>query len=102
MNKDIIEIICSLSTIVEKDICEDNVLADIGIDSLKMVGLIIALEDRLNIIFDDSDLDLSNLITVKNVVDLVAKYRMWEIRSISYSSTISFYPLKVLVVFNNS
>jgi acyl carrier protein len=67
--------IISQQSIVSKDeISIDDSLASIGIDSLKMVELIVALEDELEITFDDSDLDPSQLQTVRTIIDLVEKY----------------------------
>ncbi|MCL2591947.1 MAG: acyl carrier protein, partial [Defluviitaleaceae bacterium] len=52
-----IKIIASLAIIDENDINDEDALSNIGIDSLRSVELIVALEDSLNITFDDSDLD---------------------------------------------
>lgn len=43
----------------------------IGIDSLKLVELIIMIEDSFNIRFDDSELDITLLDTVGDVLSLV-------------------------------
>lgn len=47
---------------------------DLGFDSLRMVRLIIALEEEFNIIIDETDLDPRNLVTFGDVVKLVKKY----------------------------
>ena len=44
---------------------------DLGFDSLRIVGLIIDIEEDFNITFDVSDLDPNELITVENLVKLV-------------------------------
>lgn len=71
---DVIEVIAGLSVVPQEEISVDDMLANIGIDSLKMVELIIALEERLNIRFNDSDLDPSKLKTVQKIVELTAEY----------------------------
>lgn len=71
---DILKIISQQSIVSKEEIGIDDSLASIGIDSLKMVELIVALEDGLGITFDDSDLDPSQLPTVGTVIDLVGKY----------------------------
>ena len=71
---DIIKIIYEQSIVSQDEVVIEDSLASIGIDSLKMVELIVALEDGLGITFDDSDLDPSQLQTVRSVVELVGKY----------------------------
>ena len=70
----IIKIISSLTVLDENEIGEDDSLANLGIDSLRSVELIVALEDNLNVTFDDSDLDPSILTTVKSIIELVEKH----------------------------
>lgn len=74
MEREIIEIIASMSLLDESEIAENDFLADIGIDSLKRVEMILNLEDKFKITFDDSELDPDKLATVKRVIDLVKKY----------------------------
>lgn len=69
----VIEVIAELSVVPHEDINADDMLTNIGIDSLKMVELIIALEDRFNIRFNDSDLDPSKLKTVQSIITLAAE-----------------------------
>lgn len=71
---DILKIISEQSIVSLNEIGIDDTLSSIGIDSLKMVELIVALEDGFDIAFDDSDLDPSQLPTVGAVIDLVGKY----------------------------
>ena len=71
---DIFKIISEQSIVPQNEIDVDDSLASIGIDSLKMVELVVALEDGLGITFDDSDLDHSQLSTVGAVIDLVGKH----------------------------
>lgn len=56
---------------------DDNtltLLGDLGLDSLKMVMLLLTIEDTFEIELDESDMNPFALITVQNVIDLVAKY----------------------------
>lgn len=48
--------------------------ADIAIDSLGMVTLLILLEDEFKIELDESDMNPFDLLTVNDVIALVKKY----------------------------
>lgn len=71
---EIIKVISSVSPFLGEDVSLEDELASIGIDSLKRVELIVAIEDAFNIIFDDSDLDPGQLVTVSDIVQLTEKY----------------------------
>ena len=47
---------------------------DIGLDSLSLVAVIVGLEEKFGIEFDESDLDPSKIIRVQDLVDLVGKH----------------------------
>lgn len=47
---------------------------DLGFDSLKMVQLIVSLEEAFNFEFSESDLDPEKLITVADLYTLVERY----------------------------
>lgn len=47
---------------------------DLGIDSLRMVGLIAELEDIFSVTFNETDLDPDLIKTVYDVYKLTAKY----------------------------
>jgi acyl carrier protein len=72
--EEILSILSEQSIVSASEITMEDPPASIGIDSLKMVELMVALEDGLNITFDDSDLDLSQLNTVGAIVGLTEKY----------------------------
>jgi len=63
-----------MSIISESEISPSDDLLSLGIDSLKMVELMIALEDTFRITFDDSELDPSTLKKVSDIIDLTEKY----------------------------
>lgn len=46
---------------------------DIGLDSLNLVSVIVGLEEKFGIEFNESDLDPSKIIRVKDLVELVEK-----------------------------
>ncbi len=71
---EIMQIIASVSIVSAEDICLEDTLASIGIDSLKKVELIVALEDMLDITFEDADLDPAKLTCAGDVVDLTQRY----------------------------
>ncbi|PWL98740.1 MAG: acyl carrier protein [Clostridiales bacterium] len=67
------------SIIMEKKFSETitaemELKGDLGIDSLGLVELVVDLEERFNIEFDESDLDPANLKTVGSIYSLVDKY----------------------------
>jgi len=47
---------------------------DLGFDSLRLVELILAIEDGLSIEIDESDLDPSQIMTVDDLYKLIKKY----------------------------
>ena len=61
-------------TQVEKISVYDELAADLGLDSLGMITLLVALEDTFNIELDESDMDPLALQTVDDIVQLVEKY----------------------------
>jgi len=66
--------ITTVSTFNEESIETCDTLVSIGIDSLRMVELIVTLEDKFGITFDDSDIDSNLLKTVNDIIELVNKY----------------------------
>lgn len=63
----------------EKSFCEEitselTLGADLGLDSLNLVELIVELEERLHIEIDESDLDPISLQTVGQIYALAEKY----------------------------
>ena len=54
---------------------EDNLVNDLGIDSLNMVELMLSIEEYFEIMLDASDLNPFDLNTVADVISLVEKYR---------------------------
>ncbi len=47
---------------------------DLGLDSLALVALIVNIEDVMGIQLDDSDLTPEELLTVKDVLELIERY----------------------------
>ena len=54
-------------------------IQDLGMDSLRMVMLLVTIEDTFEIELDESDMNPFSLITVKDVITLVRKYQKEEI-----------------------
>ena len=71
----IFKTIATFSTVAREEINEKDELSVIGIDSLRKVDLIVALEDCLEVAFDDSDLDPGQLATVESILALAQKYK---------------------------
>ncbi len=49
---------------------------DLGIDSLRMVELIIEMEDAYGILIEESDLDPERLVTAGDIIKLAERYAM--------------------------
>ena len=73
IKKQVIEIVeeLSLMTIQDADV---TLTGDLSMDSLRMVMLLVTLEDTFEIELDESDMNPFSLITVQDVIDLVMKY----------------------------
>lgn len=73
LEKTIKEILCELSgeTVIESN-C--RLQDDLALDSLMMVTLLVEIEDTFGIELDETDMNPFELITVQNVIDMVAKY----------------------------
>lgn len=71
----LISIICNLID-EEIKIQDDLPLADIGIDSLRYVELVIEIESCLNIQIDDSDLIIDNFKDINSIISLLEKYNI--------------------------
>ena len=53
---------------------EQTLMDDLNFDSLRLVMLLVALEDTFEIELDESDMNPFALITVSDVISLVMKY----------------------------
>ena len=76
-----INIVESVNTIITELTASTSIItgtealkSDLGFDSLRMVELIIALEDGMDITFDESDLDPQKLSIVKDIYNLIETY----------------------------
>ena len=59
----------------DMELCDDSKLKeDLGVDSLRLVELLVALEEELSIEFSLSDLDVNKFSVVSDIYDLVNKY----------------------------
>ena len=53
---------------------ESRLREDLGLDSLRMVMLLLAVEDMFEVELEESDMNPFSLITVSDVVSLATKY----------------------------
>ena len=60
---------------VEEKIDQNINLSAYGLDSLRRVGLVILLEEKFQLTFNDSDLTQKNFDTICSIDKLVRKYR---------------------------
>lgn len=67
-------IIGMFSIIGSEKIREEDNLIELGIDSLKTVELIIALEDILDISFNEYEFAPEKIKSVKDIINLTEKY----------------------------
>ena len=75
---------------VLEDLCMTKVedtskklIGDLAMDSLRMVMLLVTLEEVFSIELDESDLNPFLLITVQDVIDLASKYTQSEEESVN-------------------
>lgn len=59
---------------IDDKISPDDALVDLGIDSLKIVELLLALEDEFDIEFDASSLNPTDLTTAGSLLDIVQQH----------------------------
>ena len=69
--KQLLRELCSVEEIKEND----SLTADLGMDSLGLVTLLLALEERFQITFYESDINPFELTTVQDVIELVKAYK---------------------------
>ena len=73
INKRVIDIIEDLSIMHVNDVSL-SLVDDLALDSMKMVMLLIMIEEEFEIEFDETDLNPKNIITVEDVIELVLMY----------------------------
>ena len=76
MNKTEKQVVEVLEDLCLAEITElsQTLLGDLAMDSLRMVMLLVSLEDTFGIELDESDMNPFALVTVADVVKLVSKY----------------------------
>lgn len=74
IQKQVFEIVEELCLTPVRD-TDQTLLGDLSLDSLRMVMLLVTLEDTFEIELDESDMNPFALITVHDVIHLVLKYK---------------------------
>ena len=69
----ITSIISSVSGAEESSIAEEAVLREIGINSIMFIEIIVKLEQKLEFEFDNDDLAIEHIKTVRDLFKLVEK-----------------------------
>ena len=72
--KEVKEIIANRVGIPIEEIKNTERLETLGIDSLKLVEIIVEIEDKLGICFDDEDLELTNINITEDLCNMVEKH----------------------------
>ena len=67
----IIDILSDFSNILKESISPETELISLGIDSFRIVELIVSIEDSINITIEDSKLSKENLKTVTDLINIV-------------------------------
>lgn len=60
-----------MSPLSASEIKDDDKLSSIGVDSLSIVEIIVGLEEKFNIEFDDSELNSEQLSSIPEILKLV-------------------------------
>lgn len=64
----------AMNGIREEDITRDTILTiDLGYDSIKLVELVVEIENEFNIIMDDEDLDIEKLSKYSKLLDSITE-----------------------------
>lgn len=71
---EVLEDVCA----TEIDNTSKTLLGDLAMDSLRMVMLLVMIEEAFEIELDESDMNPFMLITVDDVINLVSKYLSME------------------------
>lgn len=71
----VIEILENICNVKVSD-CSNELLKDLSMDSLRMVMLLVMVEDSFEIELEESDMNPFSLITVNDVISLVSKYKI--------------------------
>lgn len=69
LNEQLADVICG------KEILENSKLADLGINSMSFIKLVVGLEDKFDIEFDDDDLDVTRFKTVGDVAGYITDFQ---------------------------
>ncbi|MCI8388388.1 MAG: acyl carrier protein [Clostridiales bacterium] len=74
MLEQINDILMDMAFLDDPPSLEDKLKDDLGIDSLKLVELIINLEECFDITIEENDLNPQNINTVGDIVNLASRY----------------------------
>lgn len=75
------EVLNMLTNLVGSDVKDpaQTLVSDLSFDSLRMVTLLIMIEDTFDIELDQADMNPFLLITIQDVIDLVERYVQKEV-----------------------
>lgn len=71
MKEKIVSLIAELTMLEEEEIRDEDILTELGLDSLMIVELIVRIEEELKFVFEMSELDPEKITTVHSIIELV-------------------------------
>jgi acyl carrier protein len=70
----IIEVLQELVVgLADRELTDETLLSDLGIDSIKYVELLVQIEEKCDIVFDESDLGVDSLKSMGDLTALLEK-----------------------------
>lgn len=64
-------IISNIDSQMLENISTDSELEGLGLDSIKFIGIVVALEEEFKFEFDDKELFIEEFPTIKSIIDYV-------------------------------
>ena len=58
-----------------ENVTEESQIKELGLDSLTVIEILVEMENECNCIFTEEDLNLYELVSVKDLIDAVAKIK---------------------------
>lgn len=66
---------CFLTIEPEEIGTEDNLMEEVGLDSVQILEVVVGLEDELGVAVDDADFDIENFSSVASIAEYVRQHK---------------------------